>query len=58
MAVTALELEKNAEIEGFSKTCRLKSELLFAGKIEILIEHKGDEYRLRITKNDKLILTK
>lgn len=25
---------------------------------EIVIEHGGDEYRLRITSNDKLILTK
>ena len=31
---------------------------LFQGNREILIGHNGDTYRLRITKNDKLILTK
>jgi len=31
---------------------------LFGHRREIVIEHGGDEYRLRITKNDKLILTK
>lgn len=31
---------------------------LFNGHTEVLIEHNGDEYRLRITSNGKLILTK
>jgi hemin uptake protein HemP len=31
---------------------------LFQGAQEILIRHKGDLYHLRITRNDKLILTK
>lgn len=31
---------------------------LFQGSQEILIDHNGETYRLRITKNDKLILTK
>ena len=31
---------------------------LFRGSSEIRIEHNGEEYRLRITKNGKLILTK
>lgn len=31
---------------------------LFQGRPEILISHKGEQYRLRITRNDKLILTK
>lgn len=31
---------------------------LFGGAREILIEHSGVHYRLRITANDKLILTK
>ncbi len=31
---------------------------LFQGRQEILIAHKGETYRLRITKNGKLILTK
>ena len=37
---------------------RLTSEALFDGGIELLILHAGEEYRLRITKNGKLILTK
>lgn len=31
---------------------------LFRGNQEVLIGHNGDTYRLRITKNGKLILTK
>ena len=31
---------------------------LFKGAHELLINHNGDTYRLRITRNDKLILTK
>ena len=34
------------------------AELLFRGAKEIVIRHQGDDYRLRITRNDKLILTK
>ncbi|AMK75218.1 MULTISPECIES: hemin uptake protein HemP [Methylomonas] len=37
---------------------RLSSQLLFGTQNEIVIEHQGDEYRLRITSNGKLILTK
>jgi hemin uptake protein HemP len=31
---------------------------LFAGQQEIIILHAGEEYRLRITSNNKLIMTK
>jgi len=34
------------------------SQELFRGRQEILIEHSGDAYRLRITRQGKLILTK
>ncbi|MGH8655853.1 MAG: hemin uptake protein HemP [Gammaproteobacteria bacterium] len=37
---------------------RLKSQELFRGREEIIIEHGGCEYRLRKTRQDKLILTK
>jgi hemin uptake protein HemP len=40
------------------KPRRVKSALLLDGARELLIEHRGEEYRLRITSNDKLILTK
>jgi hemin uptake protein HemP len=36
---------------------RLRSEDLLKGGVEILIEHHGREYRLRVTQNGKLILT-
>lgn len=37
---------------------KLDSEMLFAGKREVIIVHRGEEYRLRITRQEKLILTK
>lgn len=40
------------------KRCRLTSTELLGTAREIIIEHAGSEYRLRITSNDKLILTK
>jgi hemin uptake protein HemP len=37
---------------------RIRSEELFAGKLEVLIEHDGQTYRLRLTRSGKLILHK
>jgi hemin uptake protein HemP len=37
---------------------RITSEQLFAGTNQVVIVHNGEQYRLRITSNDKLILTK
>lgn len=37
---------------------RVSSVQLLGGAHEVLIEHAGQEYRLRLTRNDKLILTK
>ena len=34
------------------------SEDLFRGQRELLIQHQGETYRLRITRTSKLILTK
>jgi len=36
----------------------VRTKELFGSRREIVIEHRGQEYRLRITKTDKLILTK
>jgi hemin uptake protein HemP len=36
---------------------RIRSEDLLQGGVELLIEHQGREYRLRVTQNGKLILT-
>ena len=37
---------------------QVPSASLFQGRREIVIVHHGQEYRLRITRADKLILTK
>jgi hemin uptake protein HemP len=36
----------------------LRASDLFRGRQEVAIEFRGETYRLRITRNDKLILTK
>lgn len=38
-------------------TRRLRSTELFEGTDQLIIEHAGREYRLRVTSNGKLILT-
>jgi hemin uptake protein HemP len=40
------------------QTRRVDSETLLQRAREIVIVHRGQEYRLRVTKSDKLILTK
>jgi hemin uptake protein HemP len=37
---------------------RISSQSLLAGERELVITHQGSEYHLRLTRNDKLILTK
>lgn len=37
---------------------RVTSEMLFNKGRELVIQHQGEDYRLRITANNKLILTK
>jgi len=37
---------------------RIDSSRLLEGGRELVIDHAGVEYRLRLTRNDKLILTK
>lgn len=44
--------------EPASTKAGIPTQHLFQGHQEIVIDHKGESYRLRITKNDKLILTK
>lgn len=36
----------------------ITSDRLFAGSNVLLIQHKGEQYQLRLTRNGKLILTK
>ncbi len=37
---------------------RVSSHALLEGERELVIQHQGSEYHLRLTRNDKLILTK
>ncbi|OUS18609.1 hemin transporter HemP [Rhodospirillales bacterium 47_12_T64] len=37
---------------------RISAKVLMQNTREIVIEYQGNDYRLRITSNDKLILTK
>lgn len=37
---------------------RISSQSLLDGGKELVIQHQGQEYHLRLTRNDKLILTK
>lgn len=46
------------ETESGSRATRIASGDLFHGRREVVIVHHGTEYRLHITKADKLILTK
>lgn len=41
-----------------SETRRVSSQTLLKGERELVIQHQGSEYHLRLTRNDKLILTK
>lgn len=36
----------------------MQSGTLFLGRQEIVIRHEGQDYRLRVTRQNKLILTK
>jgi hemin uptake protein HemP len=49
--------QKTADPQGFSLP-RIDASTLLASGREIILVHKDTEYRLRLTSNDKLILTK
>ncbi|HZV99230.1 MAG TPA: hemin uptake protein HemP [Methylophilaceae bacterium] len=60
-AQDAARPQLQAGIESKTKTSNIKiwsSKELFSGARELLIEHAGGEYRLRLTNQGKLILTK
>jgi hemin uptake protein HemP len=46
-----------APAQGSPIPARVSSRTLLGGRGELLIEHEGREYRLRLTQNGKLILT-
>ena len=47
-----------AKVGATRRLSRLDSGRLLAGARELVIEHAGQEYHLRLTRTDKLILTK
>jgi len=49
--------QKNGSAQGSTVT-RIDAGTLLASAREIILVHKDTEYRLRLTSNDKLILTK
>ena len=51
-------MSDSAVESGAAEQRQIPSASLFHGRREIVIVHHGQEYRLRITKADKLILTK
>ena len=57
-ATTAARVPADETTAGARSRRVITSGALFADRQEIVIVHRGDEYRLRITKTGKLILTK
>lgn len=53
-----LSLDKSAMAAPDAAVRRISSQTLLAGDRELVIQHQGNEYHLRLTRNDKLILTK
>lgn len=53
-----LQPELEASATNSIVTAHISSATLFAGKRELLIAHGGEHYRLRLTNQGKLILTK
>jgi hemin uptake protein HemP len=51
----SLKPEDEADVRA---TPRISSQMLLKGERELVIQHQGSEYHLRLTRNDKLILTK
>jgi hemin uptake protein HemP len=52
------EPEHGVQIGANAEAKRFSARRLFGDSRELVIEHGGDEYRLRITNAGKLILTK
>lgn len=53
--------EANGDKQNFvtlDRNRRIYSDSLFSHGDEVFIQHQGEQYRLRLTRNGKLILTK
>jgi hemin uptake protein HemP len=53
-----LSLRPKAPAAPDTQARRVSSQSLLQGERELVIQHQGNEYHLRLTRNDKLILTK
>ncbi len=49
---------KNSHFIVLDRSKPIRSDALFLSGDEVLIQHQGEQYRLRRTRNGKLILTK
>jgi hemin uptake protein HemP len=56
--LTPLPMIPPADTPSVSPVRRISSQRLLAGERELVIQHLGSEYHLRLTRNGKLILTK
>lgn len=52
---TKVERSLNSDV---LKAIDFSTESMFMGRKMLVIEHRGEPYYLRVTRNDKLILTK
>jgi len=59
-AMPSRSIQRPASLPATSplKARRVSSHTLLEGERELVIQHQGSEYHLRLTRNDKLILTK
>ena len=61
MDILSTSTQKEAENRNFivlDRSKPIRSDVLFLSRDEVLIQHHGAHYRLRRTRNGKLILTK
>ena len=58
MLQTGTQLQKSRERSSLRETPCITSEQLLGGTREVIIQHGGEQYRLRVTSAGKLILTK
>lgn len=58
MSTATIGLARPRQRPTLPPSTRLRSQDLFRDGNELIIEHQGQEYRLRLTRNDKLILNK
>lgn len=60
LAVPETQVDKQnvQHVAMLDRSRRIYSDTLFAHGDEVFIQHRGEQYRLRRTRNGKLILTK